>query len=129
MLACASCRAGNSPAASRRLASSRRYRRLGRPGSARDQPDMAALPSRPGSAYAGRERLAIHCVDVTGELAALSADPEAAGTTNVDATPFLSDFSWPFSGFFPGACGGLGRPEPTPRSQSVTLSVILVTIS
>ena len=44
----ASCRVGNSPTARRRLASSRKNRRLGRAGSERDPPDTAALPSRPG---------------------------------------------------------------------------------
>jgi hypothetical protein len=51
---------------------------------------MAALPSRPGSAGYGRERLAVDRSYATGELAALPADPEAAGTTNADATP-MSD--------------------------------------
>src|ERR1035438_6683924 len=78
---------GNSAAAWRRLASSRKYRRLGRLGSERDPPDTAVLPSRPGSAYFGRERLAIDRLDVTGELEALSADPAAAGTTTMDRTP------------------------------------------
>src|SRR5690349_4405105 len=48
---------------------------------------MAALPSRPGSACVGRERLAVDRSLATGELAALPADPEAAGTTNADSTP------------------------------------------
>jgi hypothetical protein len=48
---------------------------------------MAALPSRPGSACVGRERLAVDRSYATGELAALPADPEAAGTTNADSTP------------------------------------------
>ena len=87
MAAWASCRVPNSPAARRRFASSFRNRRLGRTGSERDPPDMAVLPSRPGSACFGRERLAVVYVDATGELAALSADPEAAGTTSVYHTP------------------------------------------
>jgi nitrogen-specific signal transduction histidine kinase len=48
---------------------------------------MAALPSRPGSACVGRERLAVDRSYATGELAALPADPEAAGTTKADDTP------------------------------------------
>src|SRR5579859_6494595 len=84
--ACASCRLGNSPAARRRFASSLRYRRLGRPGSERDPPVMAVLPSRPGSACIGQERLAVPKFPTTGELAALPADPGAAGTTNPDDT-------------------------------------------
>src|SRR6516165_7373816 len=78
----ASCKAGNSPAATRRLASSLRWRRFGRPGSERELagPGMAVLPSRPGSACFGRERLAVERSHAPGELAALPADPEAAGT-------------------------------------------------
>src|SRR5580700_1708281 len=48
---------------------------------------MAVLPSRPGSACFGRERLAVDRSRATGELAALPADPEAAGTTRPDDTP------------------------------------------
>src|SRR5271165_4773560 len=48
---------------------------------------MAVLPSRPGSACFGRERLAVDRRCAPGELAALSADPEAAGTTASDGTP------------------------------------------
>src|SRR5580693_9071536 len=87
MAAWASCSAGNSPAARRRFASSLRYRRLGWAGSERDPPDMAALPSRPGSARFGQERLAVDHSHAAGELAALSADPEAAGTTDANNTP------------------------------------------
>jgi hypothetical protein len=53
---------------------------------------MAALPSRPGSAYFGQERLAVNRINVTGELAALPADPEAAGTTIADVTTFARGF-------------------------------------
>ena len=41
----------------------------------------------PGSACYGRERLAVDRSYATGELAALPADPGAAGTTNADVTP------------------------------------------
>src|SRR4029077_5592824 len=99
----ASCKVANPPAARRRFASSFRWRKLGRAGSVRDgsvldggvrdgsiRDDgerMAALPSRPGSARVGRERLAVDRSYTTGELAALPADPEAAGTTKADDTP------------------------------------------
>src|SRR5580704_3089676 len=83
----ASCRVGNSPAARRRLASTLRWRRLGRPGSERDPPGMAVLPSRPGSARFGRERLAVDRSHAPGELAALPADPAAAGATVRHRTP------------------------------------------
>ena len=62
MASCASCRAGNSPAARRRFASSFRYRRLGRPGSGRVDVlvlGMAALPHARWSARSGQERLAV----------------------------------------------------------------------
>src|SRR5271155_3339463 len=42
---------------------------------------MAVLPSRPGSARFGRERLTVDRSHAPGELAALPADPAAAGTT------------------------------------------------
>src|SRR5580658_2874275 len=51
---------------------------------------MAVLPSRPGSARFGRERLAVESSHTPGELGALPADPEAAGTTGVDGTPFAA---------------------------------------
>jgi hypothetical protein len=40
----------------------------------------------PGVRFVGRERLAVDRSLATGELAALPADPEAAGTTNADST-------------------------------------------
>jgi len=120
MASCASCRAGNSPAARRRFASSFRYRRLGRPGSGRV--DAAALPHARWSAQSGQERLAVDRHHTAGELAALPADLEASGTATRKHTPAMFSRN-------PRKCRnprkrrrsqrGSGRPGPPPGRRGL----------
>src|SRR6266508_851366 len=66
----------------RRLASSFRARRPGDLGNKGDRTDMTVLPFRPGSATSGRKDQPSITTHAAGELEALPADPEAAGTTS-----------------------------------------------
>src|SRR5215469_15341482 len=71
---------------------------------------MAVLPSRPGSACFGRERLAVERRHAPGELAALPADPEAAGTTASDGTPLWRRLA-------SGPMVSLNRGGPSPATR------------